>query len=215
MTFVKKTDDIINIDVDDIPTVSIIKAQSDTMFNVILLSANNNGAGKTTHAKNLEKFIRELLPCTYVYRMPLANFAKTQYKNTNDYNNNFGSLDIFGDTFKNRTCLGKSGREYLKDFAEQKCSEDPLVWCKEWYAAFMGFKHKNLNDLNYLRTIIIVEDIRKVYELAFFRRAFSDYKITHKHFISEYGQYDADFPDTKIGGILEKLADKVEYIKKE
>lgn len=189
---------------------------TDLIMDVILLSANNNGAGKTTYAKNLERFIQELKPNTYVYRMPLANFAKEHFSRSDECYNYFPHLDVYSDEFKKHTALGKSGRQFLKDFAEKKCCEDPLVWCNEWMYEFNRFKSGIKDRMSQVNSCtIIVEDIRKAYELAFFRQRFNNYKIQHKHFISELGEYDGTFPDTKINGILERLADKIEHIYKE
>lgn len=183
-------------------------------YEVYLLSANNNGAGKTTYAKILESTLLDIKPHTFIYRMPLANCAKGQFEKTTDYIEYFYGIDVFSESFKNHIIKNKSGREFLKEFAERKCREDPLIWCKEWFNTFINQKPTNGASI-FPGCVIIVEDIRKVCELAFFRTKFSNCNIFHKHFISEYGQYDVDFPDTKIDGILEKLADKVTYIKKE
>lgn len=183
-------------------------------YEVYLLSANNNGAGKTTYAKILESTLLDINPNTKICRMPLANCAKEQFKKTTDYIEYFNGIDVFSESFKNHIIKNKSGREFLKDFAEGECKEDPLIWCEEWISTFINQRPK-LGAYTFPGCVIIVEDIRKVCELAFFRTKFARCNIFHKHFISEYGQHDADFPDTKIGGILEKLADKVEYIKKE
>ena len=178
-------------------------------INHILISCNHTRGGKTTYAQALKKTIEKTHSNCIVQVLSLAYYVKEAFKKTTEYKLFDENVDVQNDEFKTTKLGNKTGREYIKEFAEEKCSLWPFYWCNKLYEDYI--KHVNQFNSNEkfknYTLLIIVEDIRKVYELSFFRKMFEG-KITHKHLNSIYGYYDEDFPDTKDLGLLFYLADK-------
>jgi len=195
---------------------------------IILISSNNNGGGKSTFGKAIVKY-EQLInkkSSELIFRQPLAKKVKDETRNylwekygihLNTHNANFKKTIIEPAFGKRRT-----GRDFLIYVGEQTCKDKSLTcWCEEWYKDYKKFE--KISVLSNTKKIVIVEDIRKLEELTFFYKKFfnhnlgdkNEIEIKHIHLVSEYGEYDENFPDTRKNGILEQMADKVDYIKKE
>lgn len=176
-------------------------------YKVILISANNNGAGKSTFANAIKEYEKVMMAPWIVYKKSLAEAVKLQLSKT--WRN---CEDAQKESFKTKMLGHETGREIMIKFAEGLTEKDPLYWCKKWKKAFHKFRDNQENlDKQY---VIIIEDIRKTEELLYFKAIFSTQHITHFHLKSEYGEHDKNFPATKNKGILEQMADVVIDVRK-
>jgi hypothetical protein len=151
---------------------------------IILISANGHGAGKTYLAE-LIGGVRTGL--AYGVRRELAGI----YPEFQDL--------IFSTKAKDKAFKlpsGKTVRQELVELGQEKCKENPTYWCEKW-------KERAPADGHGLQIKLVVDDLRKEVELAWFRDNFQD--VTHFHLKYSGASAEKEFDD------LEVYADYVIY----
>jgi hypothetical protein len=154
---------------------------------IILISANGYGAGKTTLASRFSGVRTSL---AYSVRKELASVYP-------EFSRAIFSLKL-EDKFS-RLPSGKTVRQELVELGQSRCKENEVHWCEKW-------QQNNLSDSS-LDVTLIVDDLRKLVELSWFRLHYQD--VTHFH-LKFSGALAEKNPDgTDAFDDLEEYADYV------
>jgi hypothetical protein len=129
---------------------------------IILISANGIGAGKTYLADELLRGIR--LPLAAAVRHELSKeFPQYLYIiNSTKQEDKLKELPN-----------GKTVRQSLIELGQEKCKLDPVYWCKKWLSRLPE------GQISSMTMNVLVDDVRKLAELNWFRNTFED--VTHVH----------------------------------
>lgn len=144
---------------------------------LILVSANGYGAGKSTFASMLAGV-----------RLSLAKAIRSELQSE------YPDVDWHSQdpVYKNSHLVsdGLSVRQMLINRGQERCVQDPEYWCKQLV--------KYLENPGELMMNIVVDDLRKMIELKFFRSwaEKNNVQLEHFHIINPAAfpepQYDAD-----------------------
>jgi hypothetical protein len=159
---------------------------------IILISANGNGAGKTYLADSFIRGVRFGLAAGV--RKELATIWPsfvTRIQSTRQEDKTF------------ILPTGASIRQSLVELGQERCKQDPVYWCKKWLAGVPKDYAPTMN--------IVVDDLRKLVELQWFRNTFED--VTHFHLKYSDAVAEKNPDGTDVFDDLSEYADYLIYRK--
>ena len=149
---------------------------------IFLVSADGNGAGKTTRAKQLS-------PVVLSFADAVRRECQTLYSES--------KVDWFDKTQEGKLQLvmpGKTVRDCLIEHGQKACEDDQFHWAKAMVLAILSSHAR----------IVAVDDLRKLTELNYLTDIFGPL-ITHEHIIFDDAVLEPQYNNNELRACATRL----------